>query len=52
MTPDERLRELGTVDRRQHRTALGRTDHWFDRILVGVIVLLAIAVAFLFVAAT
>jgi hypothetical protein len=28
--------------------ALGRTDQWFDRILVGVLVLLVIAVAFLF----
>jgi hypothetical protein len=28
--------------------ALGRTDEWFDRILVGVLVLLVVAVAFLF----
>ena len=27
---------------------LGRSDEWFDRILVGVLVLLVIAVAFLF----
>ena len=30
--------------------ALGRSDHWFDRLLVGVLVLLAFAIAFLFVA--
>jgi hypothetical protein len=30
--------------------ALGRSDHWFDRLLVGVLVLLAFAVVFLFVA--
>jgi hypothetical protein len=30
--------------------ALGRSDRWFDRILVGAIVLLAIAVALLFLA--
>ena len=30
--------------------ALGRSDHWFDRLLVGVLVLLAFAVIFLFVA--
>ena len=29
--------------------ALGRTDSWFDRILVGVLVLLAVAVVFLFI---
>jgi hypothetical protein len=28
--------------------ALGHTDEWFDRILVGVLVLLVVAVAFLF----
>ena len=28
--------------------ALGRTDSWFDRILIGVLVLLAVAVVFLF----
>ncbi len=28
--------------------ALGHTDGWFDRILVGVLVLLAVAVVFLF----
>ena len=28
--------------------ALGRTDRWFDRILIGVLVLLAVAVAILF----
>jgi len=28
---------------------LGRSDHWFDRMLVGVLVLLAFAVVFLFV---
>ena len=28
--------------------ALGHTDGWFDRILIGVLVLLAIAVVFLF----
>ncbi len=28
--------------------ALGRTDQWFDRILVGVLILLVIAVAVLF----
>ena len=28
--------------------ALGRTDNWFDRILIGVLVLLAVAVVFLF----
>jgi hypothetical protein len=28
--------------------ALGRTEEWFDRILVGVLLLLAVAVAFLF----
>jgi hypothetical protein len=31
--------------------ALGRTDRWFDRILVGVLVLLALAVVLIFVAA-
>ena len=31
--------------------ALGRSDHWFDRLLVGVLVLLAFAIVFLFVAA-
>jgi hypothetical protein len=30
--------------------ALGRSDHWFDRMLVGVLVLLAVAVALLFLA--
>jgi hypothetical protein len=30
--------------------ALGRSDHWFDRLLVGVLLLLAFAVVFLFVA--
>jgi hypothetical protein len=29
--------------------ALGRTDQWFDRILIGVLVLLALAVTFLFI---
>ena len=29
--------------------ALGHTDGWFDRILIGVIVLLALAVVILFV---
>ena len=28
--------------------ALGRSEDWFDRILVGVVILLAVAVAFLF----
>jgi len=28
--------------------ALGRSDEWFDRILVGILVLLAVAVVFLF----
>ncbi len=28
--------------------ALGRSDEWFDRILVGMLVLLAVAVVFLF----
>jgi hypothetical protein len=28
--------------------ALRRTDQWFDRILVGVLILLVVAVAFLF----
>jgi hypothetical protein len=28
--------------------ALGRSEEWFDRILVGVLILLAVAVAFLF----
>jgi hypothetical protein len=28
--------------------ALGRTDGWFDRILVGVLALLVVAVVFLF----
>jgi hypothetical protein len=28
--------------------ALGRRENWFDRILVGVVVLLAVAVVFLF----
>ena len=28
--------------------ALGHTDGWFDRILIGVLVLLAVAVVFLF----
>ena len=28
--------------------ALGRTEGWFDRILIGVLILLAVAVAFLF----
>ena len=28
--------------------ALGRSEDWFDRILVGVLILLAVAVAFLF----
>ena len=28
--------------------ALGRSDHWFDRILIGVLGLLALAVLFLF----
>jgi hypothetical protein len=31
--------------------ALGRTDRWFDRILVGVLVLLALAVVLIFAAA-
>jgi hypothetical protein len=31
--------------------ALGRSDHWFDRMLVGAMVLLAFAIVFLFVAA-
>lgn len=30
--------------------ALGRSDRWFDRMLVGVLVLLAVAVVVLFVA--
>ena len=30
--------------------ALGRSDRWFDRMLVGVLVLLAVAIVFLFVA--
>ena len=29
-------------------SALGHTENWFDRILVGVLVLLAVAVVFLF----
>jgi ABC-type multidrug transport system permease subunit len=32
--------------------ALGNSDRWFDRILVGVLVLLAVAVVFLFLAVT
>ena len=28
--------------------ALGRSEEWFDRILVGVLILLAVAIAFLF----
>jgi hypothetical protein len=28
--------------------ALGHTEDWFDRILIGVLVLLAVAVVFLF----
>ena len=28
--------------------ALGRSDNWFDRILIGVLALLAVAVVFLF----
>ena len=28
--------------------ALGRSEDWFDRILVGVLILLVVAVAFLF----
>jgi hypothetical protein len=32
--------------------SLARSDHLFDRMLVGVLVLLAFAVVFLFVAAT
>jgi hypothetical protein len=28
--------------------ALGRSEQWFDRILVGVVLLLAVAVVFLF----
>ena len=28
--------------------ALGRSEDWFDRILVGVVILLAVAIAFLF----
>jgi hypothetical protein len=35
-----------TVANMEH--ALGRTDHWFDRILIGVLVLLAVAIVFLF----
>jgi hypothetical protein len=31
--------------------ALGRSDRWYDRILVGVMVLLAVAIVFLFTAA-
>jgi hypothetical protein len=31
--------------------ALGRSEHWYDRILVGVMVLLAIAIVLLFLAA-
>jgi hypothetical protein len=31
--------------------ALGRSDAWFDRILVGVLVLLACAIALVFLAA-
>ena len=31
--------------------ALGRSDRWFDRMLVGVLVLLAFAVVLIFVAA-
>jgi hypothetical protein len=30
--------------------ALGRSDHWFDRMLVGVLVLLGVAIVVLFVA--
>jgi hypothetical protein len=30
--------------------SLGRSDQWFDRMLVGVLVLLAFAVVYLFVA--
>ncbi len=30
--------------------ALGRSDRWFDRVLVGLLVLLAFAVVLLFVA--
>jgi hypothetical protein len=30
--------------------ALGRSDRWFDRMLIGVLVLLAVAIVFLFVA--
>jgi hypothetical protein len=29
---------------------LGRSDHWFDRMLVGVLVLLALAIVVLFAA--
>jgi len=36
-----------TVANLEH--TLGRTDAWYDRILVGVLVLLAVAVTFLFI---
>ena len=32
--------------------ALGRSDRWYDRILIGVMVLLAFAIVFLFTAAS
>lgn len=38
-----------TVAQVEH--SLGRSDDYFDRILIGVVVLLAIAVAFLFTTA-
>jgi hypothetical protein len=31
--------------------ALGRSDRWYDRILIGVIALLAVAIVLLFLAA-
>lgn len=31
---------------------LGRSDRWYDRILIGVMVLLAFAIVFLFIAAS
>jgi hypothetical protein len=37
---------LASVDHR-----LGRSDQWYDRILVGVMILLAVAIVFLFTAA-
>ena len=48
--PDERPDELGPVDSRQRGARPRPIENWFDRMLVGVLVLLAFAVVFLFVA--